>query len=44
MKPRHFWWLVADHEEEQGAQIRLSDNDRKDILEALKGNGKGDFW
>jgi hypothetical protein len=43
MKPKHFWWLVETLDDNK-SKSKLSDNDRRGILEAFNGNPKGDFW
>jgi len=43
MPPRHFWWLVETLDP-PGTGRGLSEADRRDIAEALKGNPKGEFW
>lgn len=43
LRPRYFWYLV----EASGAQDhtkRLSEADRRGILEMLQGNDSGGFW
>lgn len=43
MRPGHFWWLVETLDA-QKQKRGLSEADRRDISEALKGNAKGEFW
>jgi len=44
MPPLHFWWLVETLDP-PGQGRGLSEADRRDIAEALKGNSKnGGFW
>jgi hypothetical protein len=43
MPPRDFWWLIETLDPPEGGS-KLSEADRRDIAEALKGNSKGDFW
>lgn len=45
MVPEHFWWLVETLDPPEQGGSTLSEADRRDIAEALKGNPKnGDFW
>lgn len=41
LPPRHFWWLVADNTKSSRS---LSREDRRAIIEALRGNPRGPIW
>ena len=43
MPPQQFWWLMETLDS-SGPGGSLSEADRRDIAEALRGNAKGDFW
>lgn len=43
MPPRHFWWLVGAEQDAKPTRA-LSNDDKKAVLEALRGNPKGSIW
>jgi hypothetical protein len=44
MRPRHFWILAETLRPAAAKPGRISPDDRKAIIDMLKGNDNGGFW